>query len=134
MVAALVAEFPGIPVYDETVEQGLAEPSFSVRCVRPQRRQYLGNRYHQKNLMEVVYFPPETNRYQDANNVTERLFDCLEVLTLTDGKIRGRDMESHMTDDFTVVFTVTYSDFLYVQESKDLMDELEQTIILDDGD
>ena len=31
IVAALVAAFPGVPVFDEPVEQGIVEPSFSVR-------------------------------------------------------------------------------------------------------
>ncbi len=128
MIAAIVAEFPGIPVYDETVDQGLVEPSFSVRCVRPIRKNVPGDRYYQENLMEVVYFPPSENRYQNSNEVVERLFECLELLTLSDnGKIRGRDMQSTTTEDFTVVFTVTYSDFLYRQPSNVYMHSYTQT-------
>ena len=127
IVAALVATFPGVPVHDEPIEQGIIEPSFSVRCVKPMRKHFRGNRYYQEGLYEVVYFPPTENRYQNSNDVVESLFDCLEILTLPDGTIRGRGMESYMSEDFTVVFTVKYSDFLYKKEEKVLMQTLKQT-------
>ena len=67
IVAALVAEFPGIPVHDEPVTQGIVEPSFSVRCIQPKRKLFRGNRYYQEGIYEVVYFPPMTNRYQNKS-------------------------------------------------------------------
>lgn len=127
IVAALVAEFPNVPVYDEPVEQGIVEPSFSVRCVEPMQRLFRGVRYYQEDLFEVVYFPPADSRYQSSNDTVERLFNCLEILNLPDGKIRGRDMKANTTEDFTVVFTVRYSDFLYKREDVDLMQSLTQT-------
>ena len=126
IVSALVAEFPNVPVYDEPVEQGIVEPSFSVRCVEPSQRLFRGERYYQDNLFEVVYFPPADDRYNSSNATVQRLFDCLEVIELSDKTtIRGKDMKSNTTEDFTVVFTVIYSDFLYKTESKDLMKTLE---------
>lgn len=114
IVAALVAAFPGVPVFDEPVEQGIVEPSFSVRCVNPNRNLYRGKRYFESDLFEVVYFPPVTDRYQNSNETVDKLFDCLEILTLPDeSTIRGRDMKSHTNEDFTVIFTVKYSDFMY---------------------
>ncbi len=128
IVAALVAEFPGVPVFDEAVEQGIVEPSFSVRCVEPQQRLFRGKRYYQEDLFEVVYFPPEDDRYQSSNNTVQRLFICLEVITLSDKTtIRGREMKSRTTEDFTVVFTVRYSDFIYKVENPDMMTELVET-------
>lgn len=128
IVAALVAEFPGVPVFDEAVEQGIVEPSFSVRCVEPQQRLFRGKRYYQEDLFEVVYFPPEDDRYQSSNDTVQRLFICLEVITLSDKTtIRGREMKSRTTEDFTVVFTVRYSDFIYKVENPDMMTELVET-------
>lgn len=128
IVAALVAEFPGVPVFDEAVEQGIVEPSFSVRCVEPQQRLFRGKRYYQEDLFEVVYFPPEDDRYQSSNDTVQRLFICLEVITLSDNTtIRGREMKSRTTEDFTVVFTVRYSDFIYKVENPDMMTELVET-------
>lgn len=126
IVSALVAEFPNIPVFDEPVEQGIVEPSFSVRCVKPMQRLFRGERYYQEDLFEVVYFPPVESRYQSSNETIERLFNCLEILNLPDGKIRGRDMKAYTAEDFTVVFTVKYSDFLYKREEKDMMQTLTQ--------
>ena len=66
IVTALVAAFPGVPVFDEPVEQGIEEPSLSVRCVEPKRNLFRGKRYYEDDLFEVVYFPPETDRYQNS--------------------------------------------------------------------
>jgi len=68
-----------------------------------------------------------TNRYQNSNETVERLFNCLEIISLPDGLIRGRDMEPHTAEDFTVVFTVKYSDFMYRVETHDTMETLEET-------
>ena len=130
IVRALVAEFPNVPVFDEPVEQGIVEPSFSVRCVRPSQRLFRGSRYYQENLYEVVYFPPAENRYQNSNAIVQQLFNCLEIIELSDKtKIRGRDMQSNTDEDFTVIFTVRYSDFLYKSEEKDMMTELEENTV-----
>lgn len=130
IVAALAAEFPNTPVYDEAEEQGIVEPSFSVRCVEPTQRLFRGKRYYQNDLFEVVYFPPETDRYKTSNDVVQRLFNCLEIITLTDGKIRGRDMRSNTLEDHTVVFTVRYSDFVYkAGETQDLMESIEEVTV-----
>ena len=131
IIAALVAEFPDVPVYDEPVEQGIVEPSFSVRCVNPEQRRFRGKRYFQKNLFEVVYFPPIKNRYQNSNETVQRLFNCLEIITLPDNtKIMGRDMKSYTDDSFTVIFTVKYQDFLYKNEDTALMETLEENHVI----
>lgn len=130
MVAAIVAAFPNKPVYTEPVEQGIVEGSFSVRCVKPQRDLFRGKRYYEELLYEVVYFPPQNDRYNTSNETVEKLFDCLEVITLPDTTtIRGYDMKANTDEDFTVVFTVRYSDFLYKQTDDEIMKTLEEHII-----
>lgn len=130
IVTALVAAFPGVPVFDEPVEQGIEEPSLSVRCVEPKRNLFRGKRYYEDDLFEVVYFPPQDDRYQKSNEAVETLFNCLEILTLSDKTtIRGRDMKAHTAEDFTVVFTVRFSDFMYKSENPDLMDTLEENSV-----
>lgn len=127
IVSAIDAAFSNVPVYDEPVEQGIEEPSFSVRCVKPERNLFRGKRYYEEDLFEVVYFPPAENRYQNSNEAVDKLFDCMEIITLPDGTtIRGRDMKAHTAEDFTVVFTVRYSDFMYRTEEPDLMETLDE--------
>lgn len=129
IIGAIAADFPGIPIYDEPVPQGLVEPSFSVRCVTPSLRHFRGRRYYENNLYEVVYFPPEENRYRDSNDTIDKLYLCLEVITLPDGtSIRGRDMHPHTADDSTVVFTVRYSDYMYRETEQALMETLDASI------
>ena len=38
-------------------------------------------------------------------------------------------MKAHTAEDFTVVFTVRYSDFMYKSEEPDLMDTLEENSV-----
>lgn len=128
IISALIAEFPKVPVFDEPVEQGIVEPSFSVRCVQPNRELFRGNRYHQEMLYEVVYFPPADSRYQSSNETVQRLFDCLEIIELADHmQLRGKDMKSNTLEDFTVVFTVKYDTFLdkTVESDADKFETLE---------
>lgn len=109
---ALHTAFPSVSIFKEHVEQGIEEPSFMVRCVRPKQTLFRGQRYEQKNMFEVVYFPPMENRYQHTNAVLEQLFQILEVITVGDNSFRGTEMDVETQEDFTVVFTVNYNTFL----------------------
>ena len=130
IITALKAAFPDVPVYREPVSQGIEEPSFSVRCVKPERNLFRGKRYYEDDLFEIVYFPPVINRYQNSNETVETLFDCLEVITLSDSTtIRGKDMKAHTAEDYTVVFTVRYSDFMYREENPDMMTDLTENSV-----
>lgn len=120
VIAAIKAAYPTIDVYDEDVEQGLVEPSFSVRCVRPSEELYRDKRYHKTHLIEVLYFPPREKRNQNSNAIIEALFSILEYITAGNDLIRGSRMNAYMDANHIVVFTVTYDYYvLKIPEAKE---------------
>jgi hypothetical protein len=71
--------------------------------------------------------PPRLPGVQSENNaVLERLFLCLEYITLEDGTVvRGESMQGEY-DENTLNFFVSYDVFVYITEGKtDLMGTLE---------
>lgn len=119
VVAALAAEFPGIPVFDERVEQGIVEPSFTVRCVRPKQDLFRDVRYARDDLIEVVYFPPAAGEARhDINEVMDALYLALELITADGDPVRGSQMQAHVDEENRAgVFTVNYRYFARTDDS-----------------
>lgn len=124
VVAALDEAFGEIPVYTENVEQGLEEPSFSVRCVNPTEKQVLGKRYFRKNPVTVTYFPSPSGGNREINAVFEKLFSILEYIKIDGDLQRGTHMETH-TEDGVGLFMVDYDFFVLKTEELNPMEELE---------
>ena len=125
VIAAIKTAFPSVDVFDEPVDQGIVEPSFVVRCVRPGQEQFLGRRYRKTHLIEIVYFPPAGERFTNCNAVSEQLFDALEVIQAGNDPIRGWNMDSHYSEDNNaLIFTVNYNYFVIRENNADLMDTL----------
>ena len=123
IVAALNAEFDPIPVYTEEVEQGLVEPSFSVRCINDKFSHFRGDRYFRESLFEILYFPPEDSRKNNSNGVVQRLFLCLEYIRAGNDILRGTKMDSHM-EDGVIIFTLHYDYFVIRTSDGDKMETL----------
>lgn len=126
VIAAIKTAFPSIPIYDNQVDQGIEEPSFSVRCVVPKQNLYRGKRYLKSHFMEIVYFPPKTDSYTNCNDVADTLFTCLEYIQAGEDLIRGKNMEAHYDDDRTLIFTLNYDYFVIRTDDQTIMDELKQ--------
>lgn len=99
-------------IYTETKKQGLKEPCFSVLCVNPTQKQFLGKRYHKTNKFCIHYFPASAESNAEINTVRENLFSALEYITVDGDLIRGTDMTGE-TDDLGVLnFFVDYNFFI----------------------
>ena len=104
-------------VYKNDVKQGLKEPCFSVLCVNPTQKQFLGKRYHKTNKFCIHYFPASAESNAEINTVREDLFSALEYITVDGDLIRGTDMTGE-TDDLGVLnFFVNYN--FFVRKVKD---------------
>ena len=99
-------------IYTETIEQGLKEPCFSILCINPSTEQFLGKRYFKTNQFCIHYFPSSNEKKSECNSVTERLFDCLEIITVDDDLIRGTSLHPEISDD-VLSFFVNYDLFVY---------------------
>ena len=116
---ALNEEFgDGYTIYTESVEQGLKEPCFFVSCIAPTFRHYFDKRYFSTNQVCVQFIPDSQNSARLAgNNVTGRLFSCLEYIQAGNDLIRGTGMRAEMVDEI-LNFFVSYDYFVKYEEVK----------------
>jgi hypothetical protein len=112
---AIYEEFgDGYDIHTDIVEQGLTEPCFSVRILKPTTNQFLGRRYFNTNLVAVQYFPQTYGDNAEINDVTERLLECLEYVSVSGVLTRGTDAEPHVEDGVLTV-TLDYDYFVIRQ-------------------
>ncbi len=112
----------GYEIYTESVEQGLNEPCFSILSLNPTVEQFLGKRYFRTNQFCIHFFPETDERQFECNEVTERLFNCLEIITVGGDLIRGNSLHSEISDG-VLCFFVNYDLFTYQKE--DVTDYME---------
>lgn len=117
--------------YTESVEQGLKEPCFFVFCINPINRVFLGKRYFRQNQMCIQYFPADEDQIQEeCNAVAERLFDCLEYITVTEDLVRGTKMNSEIVDG-VLNFFVNYDFFVRkVEQNDNVMEEISESVAM----
>lgn len=114
--------------YTESVEQGLNEPCFFVFCINPTNRLFLGKRYFRENQFCIQYFPADADRErEECNAVAERLFSCLEYITVTGDLERGTKMKYEVVDG-VLNFFVNYDLFVYKVETADAMEEISENV------
>lgn len=122
---ALFQEFGSdYEIYTESVEQGLSEPCFLIRCLNPTRNLFLGQCYKRTNQFSVQYIPSTANANEECTAVLERLFECLENVILYDKPIHGTELHGEITDGI-LTFTVNYDGFVLATEQKYNMEDLE---------
>ena len=123
---AINTEFEdGYTIYTESVEQGLKEPCFFISCLNPTSKVFLGERYFRTNQMCIQYIPTKKSvEKEECNTVTERLFNCLEYITVGEDLIRGSKMNAEIVDGI-LNFFVNYDLFtLRLRNKEDAMDEV----------
>ena len=112
-------------IYTESVEQGLKEPCFFISCLNPTSKVFLGERYFRTNQMCIQYIPTNASaEKEECNAVVERLFNCLEYITVGEDLIRGSKMSSEIVDG-VLNFFVNYNLFtLRLKNKDDAMNEV----------
>lgn len=115
-------------IYSEEVQQGLKEPCFFISCINKSNELFLGRRYFREHMFVVHYFPCNTlNVNEEFNDVAERLYLCLEWLTVDDDLIRGTKMRAETVDGI-MHFFVNYDVFVYKNSEQEAMDSLSSGI------
>ena len=112
-------------IYTESVEQGLKEPCFFISCLNPTSKVFLGERYFRTNQMCIQYIPTNASvEKEECNAITERLFNCLEYITVGEDLIRGSKMSSEIVDG-VLNFFINYNLFtLRLKNKDDAMNEV----------
>lgn len=110
---AINAEFGDrYTIYTESIEQGLKEPCFFISCLNPTNKVFFGERYFRTNQMCIQYIPTNTSvEKEECNAVAERLFNCLEYITVGEDPVRGSKMNSEIVDGI-LNFFVNYDLFI----------------------
>lgn len=98
--------------YREAKKQDLEEPCFFIQCINPTQKLFLGKKYFRNNLFCVQYFPETADKEEECCRIGERLFDCLEYLTVNGDSVRGTKMHYEVVDDI-LHFFVNYDMYVY---------------------
>lgn len=106
-------------IYTESIKQGLQEPCFSILCLNPTNDQFLGKRYFRQNQFAIQYFPSTDEKNAECNGVRERLFACLEVITVDGDLTRGVKMKGEVIDG-VLNFFLNYDLFVYQVNNEDI--------------
>lgn len=115
-------------IYTESIEQGLKEPCFSIFCLNPTNDLVRNNRYFRSNQFGIQYFPSTDEPKAECNRVLERLYDCMELVTVvenvtTHSPVRGSRMKGEIVDG-VLNFFINYNMFVYKIEDQTPMEEL----------
>lgn len=92
---ALKVCFPDFKRYGEEIKQGLTSPCFFVRLLSAQQDREVGRRYKRFHSFDVHYFAKNN---EDAHGVAERLYGCMEYISVGGGICRGHRMRHEIVD------------------------------------
>ena len=117
----------GYKIYTEGTEQDMENPCFFIICKTPRLRLYLGRRYFRSNIFCIQYIPSTEDIRAECNEVTERLFECLEYIRVDGRLIRGTKMEPEVKDGI-LYFFLNYDFFVYREKKTELMENLSEKV------
>ena len=109
----------GYEIYTESIEQGLQEPCFSVFCLNPTNNLFRNNKYFRNNQFCIQYFPSTDEPKAECNTVLEKLFDCMELITVNGDLTRGSRMNGEVVDG-VLNFFINYNMGTSKNSSKNL--------------
>lgn len=114
-------------IHMEEIRQGLKEPCFFISCINPTNRLFLGNRYSRTNQFCIQYFPESGEKQRECNDVAERMWKCLEYITVCGAErpIRGTKMSCEVIDE-VLNFFVNYDYFVRRVEERERMEQLKE--------
>lgn len=111
-------------IYTNTTEQGLTEPCFFISVLKPEIKQVLGNRYFLNSPVSVQFLSKNNNDF--INDIGSRLFDCLELITVSGDLIRGTSM-SYSISDGILIFNVSYGFYFFKNKQiEEVMENMKQ--------
>lgn len=99
----------GYAIYQNDVPQGLQEPCFFIRVLRPEISPLLGRRSLRCVPLDVHYFPKMRGDHAELLGVAERLPECLELISLDDGSLLGGSGMSCEIADGILHFFVSFN-------------------------
>ncbi|ABX43317.1 phage tail terminator family protein [Lachnoclostridium phytofermentans] len=120
----------GYGIHTESIEQGLEEPCFFILCLNPTNELFLGKKYFRTNQFCIQYFPSTDKTRIECADVLDRLFDCLETITINEDLIMGTRMNGEIVDG-VLNFMVNFN--LFVYKDADRADEMDTVTVKSDA-
>ena len=116
---AIYAEFGSeYDIYTDNVKQGFSEPCFFIKALNPSNNMYLGNRRKLTNPFVIQYFPKSEKVQTECNDVSDRLMNILDIITVDEDKVIGSNLQCQVTDN-VLTCTVNYNFFGYKNVTKE---------------
>lgn len=124
----------GYETHMEEIKQGLKEPCFFITCLNPTTELFLGKRYFRTNQFCIQYFPETNEEQRECNGVAERMWQCLEYITIygEDKPIMGTKMKYEVVNG-VLNFFVNYDCFIRKIEQQTPMESLQASTNVKEG-
>lgn len=105
----LYANFEGVDILSEGIEQGFTEPCFYIATVNASETRLLGDRAIRNVLMDIHYFPlSESEPNAEMELTASKLYGVLRRLNLLDGtSLSGLNL-NHTIQEGVLHFFVEY--------------------------
>ena len=118
----------GYENFKNEIPQDLNPPCFYIRCIEPGVKKFIGTRYLRRNHFVIQYFPSTDDRKGECYRVSEKMFECLEVIPVDDFFLRGTEMRFDVVDG-VLHFFVDYNAFVRkVEQKQDAMKIMQNNV------
>lgn len=121
---AIYANFQGVTVYSEKIEQGLVEPCFFIMPLNPSETPLIGDRAYRTVPIDVHYFPiSKSEPNKEMEQTASKLYGVLRRLQLLDGNsLNGMNLH-HEIEGGVLHFFVEYKPIIIYVSEPDAMQE-----------
>lgn len=104
----------GAPVYVTEIKQNINDGDFLIQSLQPGYTMLITDHYQASYPFDVIYIADDKEK---ALAMADTLFDLLEEIDTSDGRIRGSGFSWHWTDG-ALHFLVTYPVHVYRPREK----------------
>ena len=102
-------------IYGEEIRQGLKEPCFFIKLLKPSVKQIVGNRYFKSLPFDIHYFPENKNQKENEMwSICDEMQEALEYIEYSGELFRGSNINAEIIDD-VLHFFVNF-DYYFVKE------------------
>ncbi len=105
--------------YIDRLEQGFSEPCFFILMLTDNSNLLIKNGYRYQSNFDIHFYPNSIHKKNnEIHAAKDRLYDCLEYITVNGDLVRGISMRSEIVDG-VLHFFVSYNMNLYKETKKD---------------
>lgn len=121
-------------IHIDNIEQDLNTPCFKITSLNPSQEQRLGKRYERFQPFDIIYFPNNEKECTcECMEVTEKLFDVLEYISIDGDLVRGINMSAEIQDGI-LHFFVDFNMFVIKQQERINMNDINSDVSLKEDD